>query len=129
MARTIHYPPIGSRWKANDPRDPREIQIVEHDPDNDRIAVRSVAKGRLSYINPISFNRHGRTAYTRIHDDESRSDAANELLEAVGKFVAAHGGSVLVAGGIQIHADDAPLNFRLSVKCTGEAPPSRRNGP
>lgn len=133
VKNAIEYPPIGSRWRDNDPRLGREIQIIEHDDENDRVACRSVAKGRLSYINVMRFNSTGRGAYTRIHDDASRTEAADALLEAVGKYIATRGGSVLVAGGIWIEHDSPmldPYRFRVSIQCTGRVPdpPSRENG-
>lgn len=39
----VVYPPIGSIWEDNDPRMlGRQIEVIHHDPDNNRVAVRSM---------------------------------------------------------------------------------------
>lgn len=55
----------------------------------------------------------------------STSIAADRLLRAAGRFIEAHGGAAVVAGGIQIHQEPGEtFNFRLSIKITGRVPPS-----
>lgn len=46
------------------------------------------------------------------------------LYKAVGRYVAAHGGSVIVAGGIQIQQwpGENKFAFSVAVKCTGRKP-------
>lgn len=53
--------------------------------------------------------------------------AADDLLKAAGRYVDALGGKAVVAGGIRIEQwpEDAALNFRVSVKITGQLPPAR----
>ena len=46
------------------------------------------------------------------------------LYRAVMEYVEKHGGSVLVVGGIQVQhwPEDAPMCYRIAVKCTGREP-------
>lgn len=47
----------------------------------------------------------------------------DKLLHAVADYVATLGGSVIVAGGVQVeHWPGEELNYRVSVKCTGIRP-------
>ena len=51
-------------------------------------------------------------------------DDQDVLLDAVMKYIKAKGGNVVVIGGIEIQRfpGDAKYNFRLAIRCTGEAP-------
>ena len=56
--------------------------------------------------------------------DAERKAAGDALLEAVGRYVKAAGGNVVVAGPIQLMTfpGDPDLNFNLVVKCIGRKP-------
>jgi hypothetical protein len=53
-----------------------------------------------------------------------RGDPTDNLLKAVGDWVASKGGSVVVAGGIQTQKWPGELEytFHVAIKCTGRMP-------
>jgi hypothetical protein len=53
-----------------------------------------------------------------------RGDSGVNLLKAAGDWVRAHGGDVIVAGGIQVQRwpEDPEFTFRIAVRCTGKQP-------
>lgn len=48
----------------------------------------------------------------------------DRLYRAVVNYVEAHGGKLLVIGGVEVQSmpGDRPGNFRIAVRCTGNAP-------
>lgn len=53
-----------------------------------------------------------------------RHDPEHNLLAAVQHYVKANGGALVVVGGIEVQRDafEAPLNFKIAVRCTGRPP-------
>lgn len=56
--------------------------------------------------------------------DSRISRATDGLYKAIAKYVEVHGGSVVVAGDIQIahDASDLKYNWTISARCTGRPP-------
>lgn len=59
-----------------------------------------------------------------------RGDPAENLLKAVGDWARSRGGSVLVAGGVQVQKwpADPEFTFYVAVRCTGRAPEVKTEG-
>jgi len=57
-------------------------------------------------------------------DEELDVNPCDDLYRAVAKYVASHGGEVIVAGGIQVQEwpGGGPYQFTIAVKCTGHRP-------
>lgn len=56
--------PVGSKWKENDRRSTRIVEVLGYD-DSGKVMIKTLSTGRRTFANPNRFNgRHG--GYTRI---------------------------------------------------------------
>jgi hypothetical protein len=53
---TIHYPPIGSKWKERDPRVARTVQVVRYDLGKRRVRIVCLETDRLTWAKLERFN-------------------------------------------------------------------------
>lgn len=65
MSKPIERPPIGSRWKENDPRVERIVTVLGYEERTGQVCITS-KPGVISWANPKRFNGK-RGGYSRVN--------------------------------------------------------------
>jgi hypothetical protein len=60
------YPPIGSRWKDNDPRMTREVVVLAHDTTNRRARVKNAHGKSETWVRVEAFYSNAQRGFSEV---------------------------------------------------------------
>lgn len=60
------YPPLGSKWKDNDPRGERTVEVVGHDKTNQRCRVKNVSGKSERWVRLEAFYSKAQRGFSEV---------------------------------------------------------------